>query len=76
MNQLVLKCLNINEYLRDIVPLHLQLYEINLEKRFKKQKINFKQEVPILPYFSETLKNLYLSIPKNVDQTNETIKLI
>lgn len=45
------------------MPLHLQLYEINLEKKFKKQKVVFKQSVPIQDYFKQTLKNFYLNIP-------------
>jgi hypothetical protein len=57
-----LTVLGINKYLTQIIPLHLQLCEINLEKKFKKQKFNLKQKVPILPYFQETLKRFALNI--------------
>lgn len=63
-SQHVLKCLKINDYLRDLVPLHLQLYEINIEKKFKKQKLTLKHKLPLQEYFKETLKNFYLNTPE------------
>lgn len=52
------------------MPLHLQLYEINLEKKFKKQKVIFKQSVPLQDYFKKTLENFYLNIPN--EELNKT----
>ncbi|CAF0787290.1 unnamed protein product [Brachionus calyciflorus] len=63
LSQNILNCLQINDYLRDVVPLHLQLYQINMEKKFKKQSIVLKQQVPLQDYFKQTLKNLCLNIP-------------
>lgn len=64
MNERVLQCLNLNKYILEMVPLHLQLYEIELEKKSKKQRTFFKIQVPIQPYFSQTLNNLCLKIPQ------------
>jgi hypothetical protein len=47
----------------DMFPLHLQLCNINLEKRFKKQKLILKENVPFLPFFVETLNRLNLKLP-------------
>ncbi len=57
----------------NIVPLHLQLVEIDLGKRFKKQKVVFKKRVPVLPYFQETMNRLGLrviekSVPEDVNK--------
>ena len=46
----------------DILPLHLHLTEINLDRTFKKQKTIIKHTVPILNYFTETLKKLDLKL--------------
>ena len=64
MSQQIQKCLQINDYLRELVPLHLQLYEIDLEKKFKKQKIILKHKVQLQDYFKETLQRFYLNIPE------------
>lgn len=45
------------------VPLHLHLYEINLEKKFKKQKADLKHSVPLTNCFKETLNRLELDLP-------------
>lgn len=66
-----MECLNINKYLMNMVPLHLQLYEIDLDKKYKKQRVSFKTQVPLQPYFVQTLKNLALNIPKE-DIVNST----
>ena len=62
MSDKFLTVLGINKYLTNLVPLHLQLCEINLEKKFKKQKLIFKHRVPVLPYFQETLKRFALKL--------------
>ena len=69
INENVLKCLNLNKYLRETVPLHLQLCEIKLENIFKKKSIVVTANVPIQDYFKQTMKNLYLKLPQN-EQNN------
>jgi hypothetical protein len=63
LNEYVLKCLDLNEYMTDIVPLHLQLYKIDISKQFRRQSLILQHRVPILPYFETTCKNLGLRIP-------------
>ena len=59
-----MKRLNLLKSDRVPPPLHLHLYEINLEKKFKNQKTVMKQHnVPLLDYFKESLKRLNLKIP-------------
>ena len=72
MSHSQLEALGINEYLVEIAPLHLQLCDINLEKKFKKQKTVLKHSVPFLPYFSETLARLNLKMP----ESEENLKTI
>ena len=59
--------LGTNEYMLDAIPLHLQLCNINLDKKFKKQKLIFNESVPFLPYFCETLKRFNLKVPDNLN---------
>ena len=48
----------------DVIPLHLHLCELNLRKKFNKQKIIIKHQVPLFDYFTETLKRLELKLPE------------
>jgi hypothetical protein len=64
-----------NKYLLDMVPLHLHAQEIDLTKKtYKKQSVAFKQTLPFLPYFEQTLSNLGLKMKKPVvEQNNQTL---
>jgi hypothetical protein len=49
--------------MRKDIPLHLHLHEVNLEKSFASQKIILKNQLPLLPYFKETLERFGLNFP-------------
>jgi hypothetical protein len=48
----------------EAIPLHLHLSEINLEKKFKKQKFTIRQELPLFDYFKQTMDRLNLKFPQ------------
>ena len=73
LSQAQLQALGINEYLVETAPLHLQLCNINLDKKFKKQKITLTQSVPFQPYFIETLNRLNLKLPESKEITNTNV---
>ena len=60
LNDKLLNRLGLNEFMRELIPLHLHLYEIDLDKRFKKQKFIFKKHLPVFDYFKQTMQNLNL----------------
>lgn len=62
LNPRLLQHLGMNSYMSSIIPLHLHLYEINLDKKFKKQKIQFKIKAPFYSYFTETLNRFNLKL--------------
>jgi hypothetical protein len=57
--------------MKNVIPLHLHLHEIDLSKQFKKQKVVFKIEAPLQSYFLETLERLDLKIDRNIDFSKE-----
>ena len=67
LNDKFVSSLGLNSYMLNLIPLHLHLHEIDLTKQFKSQKICFKFNAPLYPYFNETLKRLNLKIDKNID---------
>ena len=67
LNSLVIEKLGINSYMKSLIPLHLQLFEIDLSKQFKNQKFKFKIQAPLFNYFVETLDRLDLKLDRNKD---------
>lgn len=64
LNPILIKNLGINEYLTERIPLHLQLCDVNFEKKLKKQKLVLQKTVPLLPYMEETLFRLSFNLPE------------
>lgn len=63
--------LGINSYMKNVIPLHLHLHEIDLSKQFKKQKVVLKIQAPIQSYFFQTLERLDLKIDRNIEFSKE-----
>jgi hypothetical protein len=63
----LIETLGINSYMINDLPLHLHLNEINMAKKFKKQKYQITIQAPVLPYFTETLNRFGLKFNRNLE---------